>query len=123
MYWNIDFEEDLRDLLHYKLSSYDDFNSSRLSILGMSQLYDPSSRRSTLLYMLENQSQNNLLTDSGNKSKIKKWDHNKRECIKKERKKKGNKGKFALKDNQKSINNMFLLKDIPTQSAKIFFQM
>ena len=73
IYWNskIDNVEDIDDILNYKLSSYEDFDNSRLSVLGISQLYDPSSRRSTLLNMLENpninNSQSNLLNDSSDR--------------------------------------------------------
>lgn len=65
IYWDIDVSQNSNeDLLDYRISSYDDFNTSRLSAMGLNQLHDPSTRRSTLLYMLENPSSNNILNES-----------------------------------------------------------
>ena len=64
LYWNTEVKEDMDDLLNYRISSYDHLNNSRLSVLGMNQIYDPSARRSTLLYMFDNQSTSNNLLES-----------------------------------------------------------
>lgn len=64
IYWNLDISELPSDMLHYTISSYNDFNNSRLSTVGLNHLNDPSTRRSTLLYMFDNQSSSNLLNDS-----------------------------------------------------------
>jgi GDP/GTP exchange factor required for growth at low temperature len=65
LFWDIKIEDDYDiDLLNYKISSYDDFDDSRLSIMGSSQLRDPSVRRSNLLSMFDNPSSSNILNES-----------------------------------------------------------
>ena len=64
IYWNLEIIEYPSDMLHYTLSSYYNFNNSRLSTVGLNHLNDPSTRRSTLLYMFDNQSNSNILNDS-----------------------------------------------------------
>ncbi|TID30045.1 hypothetical protein CANINC_001414 [Pichia inconspicua] len=62
IYWDIEYDQ--ADLINTNISSYDDLNQSRLSILGMNQLNDPATRRSTLLYMLDNPNSSNALNDA-----------------------------------------------------------
>lgn len=64
IYWNLEIIEYPSDMLHYTISSYHNFNNSRLSTVGLSHLNDPSTRRSTLLYMFDNQSSSNILSES-----------------------------------------------------------
>lgn len=66
LFWNFDGSEDEKhdnDLLNYRISSYTYLDNSRLSSHALTQLNDPSSRRSTLLYMFENPSATNLTND------------------------------------------------------------
>lgn len=62
IYWDIEYDQ--ADLINTNISSYNHLNQSRLSILGMNQLNDPATRRSTLLYMLDNPNSSNALNDA-----------------------------------------------------------
>lgn len=67
IYWDLNldiFEISNNDLLHYNILPYNDINNTRLSQMGLNHYNDPSTRRSTLLYMFDNQSSSNLLTES-----------------------------------------------------------
>lgn len=67
IYWNLNlniFDIFNNDLLNYNILPYNDLNNSRLSEIALNHLNDPSTRRSTLLYMFDNQSSLNLLNES-----------------------------------------------------------
>ncbi|QPG76975.1 hypothetical protein FOA43_004369 [Brettanomyces nanus] len=48
------------DLLHYNIQGYDSMPRSRISVLGLKQLSDPSARRSGILSMVEQNSSSSL---------------------------------------------------------------
>lgn len=59
IYWNTPSLDKLllnEDILHYPITSYESMPQSRLSVMGLKQLRDPSYRRSGIVSMVEGQS-------------------------------------------------------------------